>query len=166
MFNLAINWSISTWQPLGWLKNNQAQLRGSEEKDSNLVRLQPILAEAQLADQETHRIKVNHIVDGHDNADCWNNWTYRRSYLQLLWEPYLKMNASMFPFPDNVVDLPKVLWMFHVIFLIYLKSVTCQVFNICRLQPRDRRWWFGKQKVPLTILSHFKSSSTRFLLEV
>ena len=47
---------------------NQAQLRGSEEKDKSLVRLQPILAEAQSADQETHWIKVNHIEE-YDNAD-------------------------------------------------------------------------------------------------
>jgi len=100
----------------------QAQLRGSEEKDSNLVRLQPILAEAQLADQETHRIK-------------------------LLWEPYLKMNASMFPFPDNVVDLPKIAAKRQEVVIWKAKSavdhfVTLQVLvnKMCNIPPWNNLW--------------------------
>ena len=92
------------------------------------MRLQPILAEAQSADQETHQIKVNHIEE-YDNADQSNNrFNPRSCFKQLLWEPYLKMNASTFPFPDNVVDLPKVscfplrfIWnQFFVKFLIFV----------------------------------------------
>ena len=28
--------------------------------------------------------------------------------LQILWEPYLKMNTSTITFPDNIVDFPQV----------------------------------------------------------
>ena len=103
------------------------------------MRLEPILVEALLADQETQRIKVNHVEE-YDNADQLKNQSNPISNFQLLWEPYLKMNASTFPFPDKDVDLPKVSQKFHGFSEIYLKSVICKVFNFCRLQPRDRRW--------------------------
>ena len=80
---------------------NQAQLRASEEKDSKLAQLEPILAQVQQsADQ------VNHVewYDIFERIDLIYT-------LQLLWEPFLKLNISTMsiPFPDNVIDFPKVL---------------------------------------------------------
>jgi len=101
----------------------QAHLRASGEKDSNLVRLEPILAQVQQStDQETSQIK-------------------------LLWEPVLKLNTSTIPFPDNVVDFPKIAAKRQEVVIWKAKSavdhfVTLQVLvnKMCNIPPWNNLW--------------------------
>ena len=61
-YNLAIHLIVHYHNNI--LLTNQAHLRASGEKDSNLVRLEPILAQVQQStDQETSQIKVNHVEE-------------------------------------------------------------------------------------------------------